>query len=113
MIGASAVILMLFRGRIAGISGIIGRTLPPFAEGAEAGDALAFILGLIAAPLVYVATTASPVAQTVSDNLPLMAIAGLSVGFGAAYGAGCTSGHGVCGLARLCRVPWLPPQSSC
>ena len=70
-------------------------------EGAEAGDALAFILGLIAAPLVYVATTASPVAQTVSDNLPLMAIAGLSVGFGAAYGAGCTSGHGVCGLARL------------
>jgi len=101
LIGASAVILMLFRGRIAGISGIIGRTLPPFAEGAEAGDALAFILGLIAAPLVYVATTASPVAQTVSDNLPLMAIAGLSVGFGAAYGAGCTSGHGVCGLARL------------
>ena len=71
------------------------------AERAEAGDALAFILGLIAAPLVYVATTASPVAQTVSDNLPLMAIAGLSVGFGAAYGAGCTSGHGVCGLARL------------
>jgi len=101
LIGASAVILMLFRGRIAGISGIIGRTLPPVAEGAEAGDALAFILGLIAAPLVYVATTASPVAQTVSDNSPLMAIAGLSVGFGAAYGAGCTSGHGVCGLARL------------
>ncbi len=103
MIGISAAILLLFHGRIAGISGIVGRILPPFAEDADKRGALAFVLGLVSAPLIYVAATSTPIAQTVSDNLPRMAIAGLLVGFGAAYGAGCTSGHGVCGLARLSR----------
>ena len=59
------------------------------------------MLGLIAAPLVYAAVAGGPFAQTVSDNATLMAGAGLLVGFGAAYGGGCTSGHGVCGIARL------------
>lgn len=100
LIGLAAVILMVFNGRIAGISGILGRLLPPY-EGSDPGGAAAFIFGLLAAPLVYAAATGAPVEQTVSGNAGLMAIAGLLVGFGAAYGGGCTSGHGVCGIARL------------
>jgi uncharacterized protein len=101
LIGLAAVLLILFQGRIAGISGILGRLLPPFAENTDLRGALAFVVGLVAAPLLYVAATRSPVMQTVSDHLPLMAIAGVLVGFGTAYGSGCTSGHGVCGIARL------------
>lgn len=99
LIGVSAVLLMLFHGRIAGISGIIGRLLPPHAGG-EPAHAAAFLSGLIAAPLVY-AATGEIITQTVSANVPLMIAGGLLVGFGAVYGGGCTSGHGVCGLSRL------------
>lgn len=99
LIGLSAVILMAVHGRIAGISGILGRLMPP-SEGAEPGQAAAFVVGLLAAPLLY-AAAAVPVVQTVSDTLPLMLAGGLLVGFGAAYGGGCTSGHGVCGVSRL------------
>jgi uncharacterized membrane protein YedE/YeeE len=101
LIGLAAVLLMLFQGRIAGISGILGRLLPPYAEDADVRGALAFVAGLIATPLLYVAATGMQVMQTVSDHLPLMAMAGVLVGFGTAYGSGCTSGHGVCGMARL------------
>ena len=59
------------------------------------------MLGLIASPFLYQAASGAPFAQTVSEHGGLMAIAGLLVGFGAAYGGGCTSGHGVCGIARL------------
>jgi uncharacterized protein len=100
LIGAAAVILMLFLGRIAGISGILGRLLPPFGE-PGVGGAAAFIAGLVAAPILYTAATGLAVRQTVSGNLPLLAGAGLAVGFGAILGGGCTSGHGVCGLSRL------------
>lgn len=99
LIGASAVMLMLFHGRIAGISGIVGRLLLPY-DGDQPVHAAAFVAGLIAAPLMYAAAGIA-VTQTVSDNLPLMLVGGLLVGFGAAYGGGCTSGHGVCGLSRL------------
>jgi uncharacterized membrane protein YedE/YeeE len=100
LIGAAAVMLMALTGRIAGISGILGRLLPPYTN-ADPFGAAAFVLGMIAAPLVYAAVAGGPFAQTVSDNATLMAAAGLLVGFGAAYGGGCTSGHGVCGIARL------------
>jgi uncharacterized membrane protein YedE/YeeE len=100
LIGVSAVMLMAFTGRIAGISGIVGRLFPPY-ENADASGAAVFVLGLVAAPLVYQAATGAPFAQTVSGNLALMAAAGLLVGFGARLGGGCTSGHGVCGIARL------------
>jgi uncharacterized protein len=100
LIGLSAVLMMLFLGRIAGISGILSRLLPPHQDGATSVRA-AFILGLIAAPLLMRAFTGTPVPQIVSSNLPLLAAAGLLVGFGSVYGAGCTSGHGVCGLARF------------
>jgi uncharacterized membrane protein YedE/YeeE len=61
---------------------------------------LAFVVGLLLAPLIYLAAGGS-IGQTISANLPLMMLTGLLVGFGAVYGGGCTSGHGVCGLARL------------
>jgi uncharacterized membrane protein YedE/YeeE len=100
IIGIAAVMLMLFNGRIAGISGIVGRLLPPYRNN-DVAEAAAFLFGLMAAPLGYTLVMAAPVIQTVSDNVPLMVIAGLLVGFGTSYGGGCTSGHGVCGVSRL------------
>ena len=100
LIGLAVVMLMLFNGRIAGISGILGRLFPPY-DGADPAGAAAFVLGLLAAPLIYAAAMGAPFAQNVSGNVSLMAIAGLLVGFGAGYGGGCTSGHGVCGISRL------------
>jgi uncharacterized membrane protein YedE/YeeE len=100
LIGLAAVIMLALNGRIAGISGIVGRLLPPYANSDPAGAAW-FVIGLIVAPLVYAAATGAPFAQTVSGNIALMAIAGVLVGFGTGIGGGCTSGHGVCGVARL------------
>jgi len=99
LIGVASVMLMAFNGRIAGISGILGRLFPPYA-GTDPLGAACFLLGLIAAPLLYSAVTGTPFAQTVSSDASLMAIAGLLVGYGTALGGGCTSGHGVCGLSR-------------
>ncbi len=99
LIGAAAVLLMATNGRVAGISGIAARVLPPYAD-RETGARVAFVAGLVLAPLLYRAL-GGVVMQTVSANFPLLAIAGLLVGFGSAYGGGCTSGHGVCGLSRL------------
>lgn len=100
LIGVAAVLLMLLHGRIAGISSILGRLLPPYG-GRSVADDVALIAGLISAPLAFRAATGSELAQTVSQNWPLMLAAGLLVGIGTALGRGCTSGHGVCGLARL------------
>ncbi len=100
LIGASAVLLLAVSGRIAGISGIIGRALLP-TPGSRPLEALAFLTGLAGAPIIWLYFAGLPIQQTVSDNLPLLAVAGLLVGFGAALGNGCTSGHGVCGLSRL------------
>jgi uncharacterized protein len=106
LIGLSAVMVMALFGRIAGISGIARSVLDllsPRDDGpSDAGWRVAFLLGLVAAPLAMALIGAAP-QQTVSDNLPGMALAGLLVGLGAALGSGCTSGHGVCGLARLSR----------
>lgn len=99
LIGLAAVLLMFANGRIAGVSGIVGSVLPPF-DNSETLPRVAFIFGLIAATLIYVAAGGS-VVQTVSSNIPLMVVAGVLVGFGSVYGGGCTSGHGVCGLSRL------------
>ncbi len=104
LIGISAVMVMALFGRIAGISGItkgvLGLVLPTAGAPGDAGWRVAFVLGLFAAPLAM-ALVGAPVEQTVPDNLLGMAIAGLLVGIGTAIGSGCTSGHGVCGLARL------------
>lgn len=100
MIGLSAVLLMLLEGRIAGISGIASRLLPPYRDDALPAR-LGFVLGLAAAPLAAIVITGVDIRQTVSSNISLMVAAGLLVGFGSVWGNGCTSGHGVCGLSRL------------
>lgn len=100
LIGVSAVLLLLGSGRIAGISGILARLLAPRA-GSQPFDALAFVAGLILAPVIWTNLSGAVATQTVTDNVPLLIVAGLLVGFGAVYGGGCTSGHGVCGLSRF------------
>ena len=102
LIGFASVMLMATVGRIAGISGIASRLLPPYDDGELAGRVL-FLLGLALAPLVWAALTGLAPLMTLTDD-PLVLIAGGAlVGFGATWGRGCTSGHGVCGLARLSR----------
>ena len=100
LIGLSAVVLLASHGRIAGISGIVSRILPPSVDKAGLPQGIIFLIGLLlAAPLWFVLTGAAPV-QMVSSNGLLLVIAGLLVGFGAVMGNGCTSGHGVCGISR-------------
>ena len=100
LIGLSAVMLMAFSGRIAGISGIAARVLPPFSDHELAGR-VAFLAGLVAAPSIFLLATGRFPAQTIEIGGMLLAVAGLLVGFGSVWGNGCTSGHGVCGISRL------------
>ena len=100
LIGVAAVWMMASTGRIAGVSGFVSRLLPPY-EDDEVLSRLAFVAGLVLAPLLYMVVSGARVAHVVSSNLPLLALAGLLVGAGAVVGGGCTSGHGVCGMARL------------
>ena len=97
LIGLAAALLILFNGRIAGISGIVGGLLRP-ARG-ELAWRLAFVLGLVAAPLAWRAFGATPALHVAAGTLTLV-VAGLLVGLGTRLGSGCTSGHGVCGLSR-------------
>jgi len=99
LIGVASVLLLAASGRIAGISRIVRRVVLP-GEGTRSLEALAFIVGLILAPLLWQAT-GSAIEQTITDSLSLAAASGAIVGFGAALGGGCTSGHGVCGLSRF------------
>lgn len=100
LIGLAAVALMLFQGRIAGISGIVSRLLPPERDGQTSGR-VAMVLGLVLAPLAYAALAGVWPVPQVSVAMPVLAAAGLLVGFGSVWGNGCTSGHGICGLSRL------------
>ena len=97
-IGLAAALFVLVNGRVAGISGIVGGMLRP-----RTGDfawRLAFIAGLLLAPLAYV-TVGFQVAAAIDAGFPILIVAGLLVGIGTRYAGGCTSGHGVCGLSRL------------
>jgi uncharacterized membrane protein YedE/YeeE len=98
VIGIAAALLVLVNGRIAGISGIVGGMLVP-----RAGDfawRLAFVAGLLLAPLAYASVAALP-SITIEADYPALIAAGLLVGIGTRFAGGCTSGHGVCGLSRL------------
>lgn len=97
LIGLAASLLFLTHGRIAGISGIYGSLLPPVAH--DLGWRLAFIGGLVASG-VAAALLAPHAVGAMVRSTGVLAIAGLLVGFGSSMGSGCTSGHGVCGLAR-------------
>ena len=98
LIGASAALFLVLNGRIAGISGILGGLIPP--ERGQVGWRLAFLAGMFIAPLAYVALGGALPAIGLDASLPLLVVAGLIVGFGTRLGAGCTSGHGVCGIGR-------------
>ncbi|ALN75255.1 YeeE/YedE family protein [Aureimonas sp. AU20] len=98
LIGLSAALLLLANGRVAGISGILDGVLKP--AGSEFEWRAAFLVGLIAAaPLLMFAGVARP-PVSIDVTLPVVTLAGLLVGFGTRLGSGCTSGHGVCGIAR-------------
>jgi uncharacterized membrane protein YedE/YeeE len=99
LIGLAAVLLMLFNGRIAGVSGITDGLFNPRSD-----DRLwraAFVVGLIAAPLAAALVGHAIPMPQMPANYALIAVAGLLVGFGTRLGNGCTSGHGICGIARL------------
>ena len=99
LIGAAAVLLMLTTGRIAGVSGYVSRLLPPYVDQQFAVRA-AFVAGLVVAPIAYSLLTGLSIAHAVTSNMALLITAGLLAGFGSVAARGCTSGHGVCGLAR-------------
>lgn len=98
MIGAASALVLVAHGRIAGISGVVGSLLSP-----ATGDRdwrLAFVGGLVASGIVAAFVAPQAVGASVR-SLPVLAIAGVLVGFGTQLGGGCTSGHGVCGVSRL------------
>jgi uncharacterized membrane protein YedE/YeeE len=98
LIGISATIMLVMLGRITGISGIFAGALRPAPENAWR---YLFLLGLILGPVAWHLLSGRPVPLPSQAGLPLTVVAGLLVGFGTRLGSGCTSGHGVCGIARL------------
>jgi uncharacterized protein len=98
LIGLSAATLLVLNGRIAGISGLVAGLARP---GERRRADLAFLLGLILGPPLFAAVAGHWPAMRIVASWPVLAAAGLLVGFGTRLGSGCTSGHGVCGLGRL------------
>lgn len=99
LIGLAVVLTMALLGRIAGISGIIGGLLRP--KRGDLGWRATFLIGLAAAPLLHLAVFGNWPAFRLSTPTGVIIVAGLLVGLGTRLGSGCTSGHGVCGMARL------------
>ena len=97
LIGVATVLFLLFNGRIAGISGIVGGLLKPIRG--DAAWRIAFVVGLVGSPLAFALATPLPEVK-IEASFPVLLVAGLLVGIGTRYGSGCTSGHGICGLAR-------------
>ena len=98
LIGLAAALFVLLNGRIAGISGVLGGLLNP--KHGDIAWRAAFLAGLVGAPLLYALVATIPRPQIDAGSGALV-VAGLLVGVGTRYGAGCTSGHGVCGISRL------------
>ena len=99
LIGLSAVLLMAFNGRIAGMTGILTGLLPPVST--DWPWRAAFIAGAIAAPMLILAVSSEAIDFESPVSTHWLAVSGLIVGVGVYFGSGCTSGHGVCGMARL------------
>lgn len=97
LLGLSAILLLLVNGRIAGISGILGGLL----AGRNAAASAAYVIGLLAGPVLYDGAFGHLPAMAVSTSWPAVLLAGLLVGIGTRMGSGCTSGHGILGLARF------------
>jgi uncharacterized protein len=98
IIGVAVAMFVLVNGRIAGISGIIGGLVRPTYP--DLAWRAAFVLGLLLAPVIYARISMLPAIE-IDANYPTIIVAGLLVGVGTRYGAGCTSGHGVCGVSRI------------
>ncbi len=98
LLGLGAVILMAFNGRIAGMTAMLGGVLEP--RHPDSAWRLAFLAGAIAAPMIATALGASFAFASPTTG-PMLALGGVIVGVGVTFGSGCTSGHGVCGMARL------------
>lgn len=101
LIGVAAALLLLLNGRISGISGIVGGLLVP--KSSEAGWRLVFVVGLLLGAFGYMLATGGTLDVRMQAPVPVLVAAGLLVGFGTRFGSGCTSGHGLCGIARLSR----------
>ena len=99
LIGLSTALMILFNGKIAGISGIVGGLLAR--KGSEVGWRAVFVVGLLLGAFVYMLATGGPIPVNLQASLPVMVAAGLLVGFGTRLGSGCTSGHGISGIARF------------
>ena len=102
LIGTSAALYLLLTGRIAGVSGMAASATQIGSGGTPRSQAIAFIAGLPLGAVLVAALVRSPQIE-ISSSIPLLIVAGLLVGFGTRLGNGCTSGHGVCGMARLSR----------
>ena len=98
-LAAALLLLLLLNGRISGISGLVGGLVIP--KSSDAGWRAAFVAGLLLGASIYKLTTGGAIPVTMQASLPVLVVAGLLVGFGTRLGSGCTSGHGVCGIARL------------
>lgn len=99
LIGLAVTLLLLLNGRLAGISGIVGGLLTTAGRGD--GWRAAFVAGLLIGALAYVIATGDASSVSVGASLPAVVAGGLLVGFGTRLGSGCTSGHGLCGVARF------------
>ena len=99
LIGFSAIVLLLFNGRILGVTGITGGILQP--QRKDLLWRLLFLGSVATAPVLYSVVTTKPILIEVTGSLPTLILGGFLVGFGACVGSGCTSGHGICGLGRL------------
>lgn len=104
LIGIAAAAFMLLNGRVAGISGILGGLLRWQAQ--DRAWRLAFLMGLVLAPLLYSSARHMP-DISIDASYPLLLVAGMLVGFGTRLGNGCTSGHGICGVARGSLRSWV------
>ena len=101
LIGLAAALLLLLNGRISGISGIVGGLLVP--KSSDAAWRVVFVAGLLLGAFAYMLAAGGTIPVQMQASLPVLVVAGLLVGFGTRLGSGCTSGHGVCGIARLSR----------
>ena len=99
LIGTAATMLLWINGRIAGISGIVYGLAPPVWT--DASWRLLFLAGLVLGTVVYRVASGDATTISIEASMPVLVVGGLLVGFGTQMGGGCTSGHGVCGIARL------------
>ena len=98
LIGLAALFLMLLNGRVMGMSGILSGLL---VKRPDRSWRLAFVIGVIVGPFVFMGATGAPIERQTVISGPLVYVAAFLVGLGTAVGSGCTSGHGICGLSRL------------